>query len=165
MDNIILLDICRWASGVIKRLMWMLGIIGATLGLIEEGCMVRVRNCITKIYSFLEVYLFIFFTLCSRQSKIIFVTISDEYGRGMRMDLRGEGNKRRPPRNEPEQSAKETPPSTQTAPAAAPRPEVEVDDKPIPDDLSEISDDPDDILNREDVSIISFVVSQSVFYI
>ena len=71
----------------------------------------------------------------------------------MRMDLaRGEANKRRPPRNEPEQIPKETPPATQTATTAPPRQEAEVDDKPIPDDLSEISDDPDDILNREDVS-------------
>lgn len=71
----------------------------------------------------------------------------------MRMDLvRGEGGKRRAPRNEPEQTVKETPPSTQTASSAPPRSEAEVDDKPIPDDLSEISDDPDDILNREDVS-------------
>lgn len=71
----------------------------------------------------------------------------------MRMDLaRGDGNKRRAPRNEPEQTAKEIPPATQTAPTAPPRQEAEIDDKPIPDDLSEISDDPDDILNREDVS-------------
>lgn len=69
------------------------------------------------------------------------------------MDLaRGDGNKRRPPRNEPEQTAKETPTATQTAPAAPSRQEAEIEDKPIPDDLSEISDDPDDILNREDVS-------------
>lgn len=70
------------------------------------------------------------------------------------MDLaRGDGNKRRAPRNEPEQTAKETPPPATQAPTTAPpRPEAEVDDKPIPDDLSEISDDPDDILNREDVS-------------
>ncbi|KAH9639873.1 hypothetical protein HF086_015724 [Spodoptera exigua] len=75
----------------------------------------------------------------------------DDYGRGMRMDLaRGDGNKRRAPRNEPEPTAKETPPATQAPPTAPPRPEAEVDDKPIPDDLSEISDDPDDILNRED---------------
>ncbi|CAH0700417.1 unnamed protein product [Spodoptera exigua] len=77
----------------------------------------------------------------------------DDYGRGMRMDLaRGDGNKRRAPRNEPEPTAKETPPATQAPPTAPPRPEAEVDDKPIPDDLSEISDDPDDILNREDMA-------------
>lgn len=66
--------------------------------------------------------------------------------------LRGEGGKRRGPRNEPEQTVKEAPPSTQTTSSVPPRSEAEVDDKPIPDDLSEISDDPDDILNREDVS-------------
>lgn len=70
------------------------------------------------------------------------------------MDMR-EGNKRRPPRNEPEAAAKEPAPAAQSAQAAAvvpPRTDADVDDKPIPDDLSEISDDPDDILNREDVS-------------
>lgn len=73
----------------------------------------------------------------------------------MRMDVvRGEGNKRgRAPRNEAEQTAKETPPPPQTTSTAPPRPDADIDDKPIPDDLSEISDDPDDILNREDVSV------------
>lgn len=74
----------------------------------------------------------------------------DEYGRGMRMDLRGDGNKRRPQRNEPEPTAKDTAPIP-SAPANTSRTETEIDDKPIPDDLSEISDDPDDILNREDM--------------
>lgn len=79
--------------------------------------------------------------------------ILDDYGRGMRMDLgRGEGNKRRGARNEPEPPAKETPPPAQAV-SAPPRQETDVDDKPIPDDLSEISDDPDDILNREDVCL------------
>ncbi|XP_063376543.1 zinc finger CCCH domain-containing protein 13-like [Cydia fagiglandana] len=64
----------------------------------------------------------------------------DDYNRGMRMDMR---DKRRPQRLEPEAGAKE-------AAAAAPR-DADADDKPIPDDLSEISDDPDDILNREDM--------------
>lgn len=73
----------------------------------------------------------------------------------MRMDM-GRGDKRRGPRNDPEPSAKETPPPTQVAPIAPPRQEPEIDDKPIPDDLSEISDDPDDILNREDVSWLKF---------
>lgn len=68
----------------------------------------------------------------------------------MRMDMRGESNKRRPPRNEPDSTQKDIPTTSQPAPAAAPRAD-EVDDKAIPDDLSEISDDPDDILNREDV--------------
>lgn len=80
------------------------------------------------------------------------ILFSEDYGRGMRMDLNRGDNKRRGPRNEPEPAAKETPPPAQTPSATAPRPEAEVDDKPIPDDLSEISDDPDDILNREDVS-------------
>lgn len=67
------------------------------------------------------------------------------------MDSRTD-NKRRPARAEAEPAAKETPPP---APApAAPGKEPEPDD-PIPDDLSEISDDPDDILNREDVSAIN----------
>ncbi|XP_049879549.1 zinc finger CCCH domain-containing protein 13-like [Pectinophora gossypiella] len=68
----------------------------------------------------------------------------DDY-RGMRMR-----NDRRGPRNEASPAAKETPPPAQTA-TAPPRQEAEVDDKPIPDDLSEISDDPDDILNRDDM--------------
>lgn len=59
-------------------------------------------------------------------------------------------DKRRGARSELESNPKETPPSTQPQ-APPPRQEAEVDDKPIPDDLSEISDDPDDILNREDV--------------
>lgn len=71
----------------------------------------------------------------------------------MRMDLgRGDGNKRRGPRNEPEPPPKDTPPPAQTPAVATARQETEVDEKPIPDDLSEISDDPDDILDREDVS-------------
>ncbi|XP_061707488.1 zinc finger CCCH domain-containing protein 13-like [Cydia pomonella] len=66
----------------------------------------------------------------------------DDYNRGMRMDMR---DKRRPQRTEPEAGAKE-------AAGAAPR-DADADDKPVPvpDDLSEISDDPDDILNREDM--------------
>ncbi|XP_047041687.1 uncharacterized protein DDB_G0284459-like isoform X3 [Helicoverpa zea] len=76
-----------------------------------------------------------------------------DYGRGMRMDLaRGDGNKRRAPRPDPEPPAKETPPASQTTSTAPPRQDAEIDDKPIPDDLSEISDDPDDILNREDMA-------------
>ncbi|KAM3964594.1 LOW QUALITY PROTEIN: uncharacterized protein ACR2FA_000981 [Aphomia sociella] len=77
----------------------------------------------------------------------------DEYGR-MRMDLgRGDGNKRRQPRIEPEPPAKETPPPPpQPAVTAPARQETEADDKTIPDDLSEISDDPDDILEREDMA-------------
>lgn len=101
----------------------------------------------------------VYFTLFIRKFWYKFV-ISDDYGRGMRMDLaRGDGNKRRAPRNEPEQTAKETPPPATQAPTTAPpRPEAEVDDKPIPDDLSEISDDPDDILNREDVSQFILII-------
>ncbi|XP_037976761.2 zinc finger CCCH domain-containing protein 13 isoform X1 [Plutella xylostella] len=72
----------------------------------------------------------------------------NEYNRGVRMDSRTD-NKRRPARAEAEPAAKETPPP---APApAAPGKEPEPDD-PVPDDLSEISDDPDDILNREDMA-------------
>lgn len=63
------------------------------------------------------------------------------------MDL---ANKRRPPRNDPQTAEKQTPSPAQPA-AAPPRQETDVEDKPIPDDLSEISDDPDDILDREDV--------------
>lgn len=66
---------------------------------------------------------------------------------------RNEGNKRRAPRNETETTKELVAPSTQ-ATATAPPEEQEADDKPIPDDLSEISDDPDDILEREDVRFI-----------
>ncbi|XP_028166734.1 zinc finger CCCH domain-containing protein 13-like isoform X1 [Ostrinia furnacalis] len=76
----------------------------------------------------------------------------EDYGRGMRMDVgRGDGNKRRMPRNDPDPPSKNTPPPAQSATVTS-RPEADVDDKPIPDDLSEISDDPDDILNREDMA-------------
>lgn len=74
--------------------------------------------------------------------------IHDEYGRGMRLDV-DRGDKRRNVRNEPDQSSKDTGhPQTSTA---STRQETEIEEKPIPDDLSEISDDPDDILNREDM--------------
>ncbi|XP_013182926.2 zinc finger CCCH domain-containing protein 13 [Amyelois transitella] len=74
----------------------------------------------------------------------------DDYNR-MRMDMgRGDG-KRRMARNEPPEAAvKHTPPPAQTAAAPA-RTDTDVEDKPIPDDLSEISDDPDDILERDDM--------------
>ncbi|CAH0726056.1 unnamed protein product, partial [Brenthis ino] len=70
----------------------------------------------------------------------------DDYNRGRMDHGRNENNKRRAPRNETE--TKEAPPSTQVAAASE---EPEADDKPIPDDLSEISDDPDDILDRDDM--------------
>ncbi|XP_037301570.1 zinc finger CCCH domain-containing protein 13-like [Manduca sexta] len=74
----------------------------------------------------------------------------DDYGRGVRMDMsRGDGKRRG--RNELEPSAKETPPPVQAASIPS-RQDIDIDDKPIPDDLSEISDDPDDILNREDMA-------------
>lgn len=74
----------------------------------------------------------------------------DNYGRGMRMDHKRRG----PPRNDPVAPEKQTPSPALPAAAAPAKTETnaETDDKPIPDDLSEISDDPDDILNREDVS-------------
>lgn len=72
----------------------------------------------------------------------------------MRMDHgRNDGSKRRAPRNETEPVAKETPPPVQPAPAAPPE-EIDGDEKPVADGLSEISDDPDDILEREDVSAV-----------
>lgn len=74
--------------------------------------------------------------------------IHDDYGRGMRMDM-GRVDKRRPqPRPEPEilQEPVSVPPQTVLQNRQEPE-----DEKPIPDDLSEISDDPDDILNREDM--------------
>lgn len=77
----------------------------------------------------------------------------EEYGRSMRIDVsRGDVNKRRPIRNESEPATKETPPPVQPS-ATTPRQENEIEDKDksIPDDLSEISDDPDDILNQEDM--------------
>ncbi|CAH2067198.1 unnamed protein product, partial [Iphiclides podalirius] len=78
--------------------------------------------------------------------------VHDDYNRGMRMDLgRNDVSKRRGPRNEPETVVKETPPPVQPAPAAPPPEEVDVEEKAVPDDLSEISDDPDDILEREDM--------------
>ncbi|XP_023941530.2 zinc finger CCCH domain-containing protein 13 [Bicyclus anynana] len=72
----------------------------------------------------------------------------DDYNRGGRMD-QGRNDKRRAPRNETE-TAKDSAPTTQTAPVAQ-TDEQDGDEKPIPDDLSEISDDPDDILEREDM--------------
>lgn len=60
---------------------------------------------------------------------------------------RNDPNKRRAPRNETE--TKEAVPSTSQPTVTAE--DQEADDKPIPDDLSEISDDPDDILDRDDV--------------
>lgn len=79
--------------------------------------------------------------------------IHDEYGGRMRMDLnRGDGNKRRVARVESDTPAKETAsPAPQPVVVAPARQDTENDDKPIPDDLSEISDDPDDILEREDM--------------
>lgn len=74
----------------------------------------------------------------------------------MRMDAgKADNNKRRPQRTETE-PVKDAPPvvSPQSVPVTVTRVETEGDDNPIPDDLSEISDDPDDILNREDVSIL-----------
>lgn len=71
------------------------------------------------------------------------------------MDHGRNDNKRRAPRNEPEPSVKESIPAAQSV--NAPPEETDVDDKPIPDDLSEISDDPDDILEREDVSCVDFM--------
>lgn len=68
------------------------------------------------------------------------------------MDHGRNENKRRAPRNETE--TKEAPPSTQVAAASE---EPEADDKPIPDDLSEISDDPDDILDRDDVIFLIMI--------
>lgn len=90
--------------------------------------------------------------------QLTLLIILENYGRGMRMEHKRRG----PPRNEPPPAEKQTLSPAQPA-AAAVRPATapvrsdagagaEVDDKPIPDDLSEISDDPDDILNREDVS-------------
>ncbi|CAG4998089.1 unnamed protein product [Parnassius apollo] len=77
--------------------------------------------------------------------------VHDDYNRGMRMDHgRNDNNKRRGLRTEPETAVKETPPPVQPA-AVSSHEEVEVEDKPVPDDLSEISDDPDDILERDDM--------------
>ncbi|XP_041970188.1 zinc finger CCCH domain-containing protein 13-like [Aricia agestis] len=75
----------------------------------------------------------------------------DDYGRGGRLDHnRSEGNKRRAPRNESQDtSTKEAPSATHNATMSEDQDE---EDKPIPDDLSEISDDPDDILEREDMA-------------
>lgn len=96
------------------------------------------------------------FCTCNVKWRIFFN--ADNYGRGMRMDMsRGDGNKRRLPRNDPEPPSKNTPPPAQPAPATSTRTDTEIDDKPIPDDLSEISDDPDDILNREDVSCVMVI--------
>ncbi|XP_068621669.1 fl(2)d-associated complex component-like isoform X2 [Battus philenor] len=78
--------------------------------------------------------------------------VHDDYNRGMRMDLsRSDSNKRRGPRNESETVVKETLPTVQPTVTAPAQEEAEVEDKPVPDDLSEISDDPDDILEREDM--------------
>lgn len=92
--------------------------------------------------------------------------VLDNYGRGMRMDHKRRGA----PRTEPPAAEKQAPPAAPPAAAppaapalaaapapAAPRADPADDDKPIPDDLSEISDDPDDILNREDVSSLRTV--------
>ncbi|OWR44339.1 hypothetical protein KGM_211150 [Danaus plexippus plexippus] len=74
----------------------------------------------------------------------------DDYNRGGRMDHgRNDGNVRRAQRTETDTS-KETPTAAPTT-ATVQSEEVENEDKPIPDDLSEISDDPDDILEREDM--------------
>ncbi|KPJ12285.1 Zinc finger CCCH domain-containing protein 13 [Papilio machaon] len=76
----------------------------------------------------------------------------EDFNRGMRMDLgRNDSSKRRGPRNEPEPIVKETLPPVASASAPSTQEETEVEDKPVPDDLSEISDDPDDILEREDM--------------
>ncbi|KAL4712841.1 hypothetical protein ACJJTC_011911 [Scirpophaga incertulas] len=74
----------------------------------------------------------------------------EDYSRGIRMDSRGDGNKRRGPRNDSEVPPKETQPAPAQMAATTSRQETE--ENPIPDDLSEISDDPDDILNREDMA-------------
>ncbi|XP_045511339.1 fl(2)d-associated complex component-like isoform X2 [Colias croceus] len=71
----------------------------------------------------------------------------DDYNRGMRMDHGRNDNNKRRPRNETEVSKD----IAAQAPTASAHEETEVDDKPIPDDLSEISDDPDDILERDDM--------------
>lgn len=71
----------------------------------------------------------------------------------MRMELgRNDSSKRRGQRNDPEPTVKESLPPAASATAPSTQEETEVEDKPVPDDLSEISDDPDDILEREDVS-------------
>lgn len=79
--------------------------------------------------------------------------MSPDYGRGMRMDMNRRGQRSEAPAPPAE---KEAPPPT-SAPVAPVRADTD-DDKPIPDDLSEISDDPDDILNREDVSIYNYIL-------
>ncbi|XP_050670430.1 uncharacterized protein DDB_G0284459-like isoform X1 [Leptidea sinapis] len=72
----------------------------------------------------------------------------DDYNRGARMDHgRNDGNKRRGPRNEQEPVKEIAAQAVTTAVTE----EADIDEKPIPDDLSEISDDPDDILEREDM--------------
>lgn len=72
----------------------------------------------------------------------------DDYTRGRMDHGRNDPNKRRAPRNETE--TKEAVPSTSQPTVTAE--DQEADDKPIPDDLSEISDDPDDILDRDDMA-------------
>ncbi|CAK1550123.1 unnamed protein product [Leptosia nina] len=72
----------------------------------------------------------------------------EDYNRGMRIDHVRNESKRRGGRTEPE-AGKDLPAQVPTA--APTHDDAEVDDKPIPDDLSEISDDPDDILERDDM--------------
>lgn len=107
--------------------------------------------------------------------------VLENYGRGMRMEHKRRGA----PRNEPPPVVEKPIPTpaqptaaaaaatatavaaaaTTTAAVAATAParlDPEADDKPIPDDLSEISDDPDDILNREDVSNVRYYLRSAL---